>query len=81
MEETLVFTLENDEEYNEISRVTYNDTKYLLLSNAKNPVDTCIRKLVNENNQEYICRLNDDELSKVLNLFIKQSDISSEKNN
>ena len=72
MEESLVFTLENNEDYSEVSRVSYNNFNYLLLSNTKNPKDTCIRKLVRENDKDYLCRLNNNELKMVLNLFIKQ---------
>ena len=66
--------LENGVEYTEVDDLIYNDTKYLLLSNIKNVKDSCIRKISIEDNEEYICRLDDDkEFDIILNLFIKKN--------
>ena len=73
MEEIEVITLENGEDYGIINTCLHDNTKYLLLSNLSNSKDICIRKIINENNKEYITRLNDKELEMVLNLFIKEN--------
>jgi len=66
-----IVILENNEEYNEIKSIVHNDTCYLLLSNASNPKDICIRKIKKENKKEYICRLDEDEFNNIIKLFIK----------
>ena len=49
--------------------------EYLLLSNVKNVKDSCIRKIVIENNIEYVSRLDDDnEFDIILNLFMKKNE-------
>ena len=70
-----VVLLENNEEYNVVNSVTYKEEKYILLSNTTNQKDICVRKLKKENNKEYICRLKDEELNEVLNLFLKENNI------
>jgi len=74
MIEVNTLILENGIEYTEVDDLIYNETKYLLLSNIKNVKDSCIRKISVEDNEEYICRLDDDkEFDIVLNLFIKKN--------
>lgn len=70
-----VVLLENNEEYNVVNSVTYKEEKYILLSNTTNQKDICVRKLKKENDKEYICRLKDEELNEVLNLFLKENNI------
>lgn len=66
--------LENGVEYTEIDELTHNDTKYVLLSNVKNVKDSCIRKIEIEDNEEYLCRLdNDNEFDIILNLFMEKN--------
>lgn len=74
MIEVNTMILENGIEYTEVDDLVYNNTKYLLLSNIKNVKDSCIRKIVIENDEEFVCRLDDDsEFDIVLNLFIKKN--------
>ena len=48
--------------------------EYLLLSNVKNVKDSCIRKIEIENNEELICRLEDEsEFDVILNLFMEKN--------
>lgn len=66
--------LENGIEYTEIDKLVYNNTEYLLLSNVKNVKDSCIRKIEIENNEEFVCRLEDDnEFDIVLDLFMEKN--------
>jgi len=66
--------LENGIEYTEVDDLVYNNTKYILLSNVKNVKDSCIRKISIEDNEEYLCRLEDDnEFDTVLDLFIQKN--------
>ena len=67
--------LENGIEYTEVDTIVYNNNKYLLLSNINNVRDSCIRKIVIENNIEYVSRLDDDnEFDTILNLFMKKNE-------
>ena len=65
--------LEDGEEYAIIDITTYNNNKYVLLSNIANKDKVCVRKVVNEDDKVYICRLEDNELKEVLNLFVKEN--------
>ena len=66
--------LENGVEYTEIDKLVYNNTEYLLLSNIKNVKDSCIRKIGMNNNEEMVCRLDDDnEFDIILDLFMKKN--------
>lgn len=66
--------LENGVEYTEVDDLIYNDTKYVLLSNIKDVKDSCIRKITFENNEEYVCRLEDDkEFDMILNMFVEKN--------
>lgn len=65
-----VITLENGIEYTEIDRINFNNNCYVVLSNLDDPSDFCFRRLVNDNNQEYIVGLeNREEFNNVLKLF------------
>lgn len=66
--------LENGIEYTEVDDLVYNSTRYILLSNIKNVKDSCIRKILLEDDEEYLCRLDDDvEYNKILELFIEKN--------
>ena len=66
-----VIKLGDNIEYTEIDRVNYNHNTYVILSDLDNPNDFCIKKLINENNYEYIIELNDkEEFNNVLKIFI-----------
>lgn len=67
--------LENGVEYTEVDTLVYNNNRYVLLSNIGNVKDSCIRKIVIENNIEYVSRLDDDnEFDTILNLFMKKNE-------
>ena len=66
-----VIKLGDNIEYTEIDRVTYNHNTYVILSDLDNPNDFCVKKLINENNYEYIIELNNkEEFNNVLKIFI-----------
>ena len=73
MEEVNTVVLENGIEYMEVDKLVHDNNTYILLANYQNIKDSCIRKISIENNQEYLCKLNDDELKKVLNLFVEKN--------
>ena len=66
--------LENGIEYTEVDNLVYNDSKYVLLSNIKNVKDSCIRKIIIEDNEEYVCRLDENEFNLILSLFLKKNE-------
>lgn len=66
--------LENGIEYTEVDDLIYNNTKYILLSNIKNVKDSCIRKISIEDNEEYLCKLDDEkEFDTVLDMFLEKN--------
>ena len=74
MVEVDTIVLENGIEYTELDEIIDNDTKYILLSNIKNIKDSCIRKIEIENNEEYLCKLDDNnEYERILKLFIEKN--------
>lgn len=74
MIEVNTIILENGIEYTEIDKLIYNNTEYLLLSNIKDVKDSCIRKIEVENDEELICRLEDEnEFDIILDLFIQKN--------
>ena len=74
MIEVNTLILENGIEYTEVDKLVYNNTEYLLLSNIKNVKDSCIRKIEVEYNEEYICRLEDEnEFDIILDLFMEKN--------
>lgn len=74
MVEVNTVVLENGIEYTEIDELVHNNTRYVLLSNVKNVKDSCIRKIEVEDDEEYLCRLEDDnEFNVVLDLFIEKN--------
>lgn len=73
MIEVNTFVLENGIEYTEVDMLDYNNNKYLLLTNINDVKDSCIRKLLIEDNKEYVCRLDDKEFDDVLNMFVEKN--------
>ena len=68
-----VVTLEDDIEYTEVDKIEYNNNTYVFLSDLENPENFCIRKLITENDEEYIIGLDsDEEFNNVLNLFTQK---------
>ena len=64
-----VVTLEHGIEYTEVQRLSNNDNTYVFLSNLSNPEDFCIRKIVTENDEDYIVGLDsDEEFDKILEI-------------
>lgn len=65
-----VIKLGDNIEYTEIDRINYNHNIYVILSDLDNPNDFCIKKLINENNYEYVVELNTkEEFNNVLKIF------------
>lgn len=65
-----VITLEDNIEYTEIDKIEYNNNTYIYLSDIENPENFCIRKVIIENNEEYIIGLdNEEEFNNAFNLF------------
>lgn len=73
MEQINTIILENNEQYSEVASIVYNGYKYVLLSNVKNFKDICIRKIVIENDKEYVCRLNDEEFKLVFDKLVLEN--------
>ena len=70
--ETIV--LENGVEYTEVDDLVYNNTRYILLSNIKNVKDSCIRKITIQDDEEYLCRLEDEnEFDVILDKFLEKN--------
>ena len=68
-----VITLEDNIEYTEIDRIEDNNNIYVVLSDLENPENFCIRKLINENNEEFIIGLDSkEEFDKVLKIFTEK---------
>ena len=74
MIEVNTFVLENGIEYTQVDNLVYMDKTYLLLSNAKNAKDSCIRRLEIINNEEYLYRLdNNSEFETILEMFLEKN--------
>lgn len=66
--------LENGIEYTEVDDIVYDNVKYILLSNINDVKDSCIRKIIILNNEEYISKLDSDrEFDIVLSLFMEKN--------
>ena len=74
MEDVNAVVLENGIEYIEVDDLVYSGTRYILLSNIKNVKDSCIRKVSIRDNEEYLCRLdNDNEFDTILDMFMEKN--------
>lgn len=68
-----VITLEDNIEYTEIDRIENNNNTYVVLSDLENPENFCIRKLIKENNEEYIVGLDSkEEFDTILKIFTEK---------
>lgn len=68
-----VITLEDGIEYTEVDKLEHNNNTYVFLSNLENPENFCIRKLIKENEEEFIIGLDsDEEFDIILNLFTQK---------
>lgn len=68
-----VITLEDGIEYAIIEEIIHDDKKYVYLTNINNYEDFCIRKVIVENNEQFITGLDDDtEFDLALMLFAKK---------
>ena len=73
MVEVNAYKLENGIFYNEISSIVKDGVRYMLLANRDNNEDICIRKLVNEDGEQYIEMLDLDEFEQIRNEFIQKN--------
>lgn len=65
-----VITLGDNIEYTEIDRINYNKNTYSILSDLDNPDNFCIKKIVIENNCEYVVNIDTkDEFDNALKVF------------
>lgn len=64
-----IYTLEDMNEYSEADSLIFNDNKYLLLSQIDNESNICIRKVVNNDGENYFYRLKGFEFEEVFNEF------------
>ena len=72
-EATNIITLEDGIEYAVIAEITYNEQKYVYLTNINDYTDFCIRKVISENEQEFLVGLDDDkEFDLAVTLFAKE---------
>lgn len=66
-----VITLENNIDYVEVDKIEFDNNTYLFLSNEDNDKDFTIRRLIRENDGEYLQKLsNQEEFDRILKLFI-----------
>lgn len=74
MEEVNTVVLENGIEYMEVDELVHDNQTYVLLTNYKDVKDSCIRKVVMKEEQEYLCKLKDDnEFKTILSLFVEKN--------
>lgn len=69
-----VAMLENGKEYIEILRIESDNNIYILLSNLDDPTDFYIRKIMSDEENEVIVKIEDrQEYEKVIALFLKSN--------
>ena len=74
MTEINTVILENGIEYTEVDDIIYNNIRYILLSNIDNVKDSCIRKIVMLDSEEYISKLDSDsEFDMILSMFLEKN--------
>ena len=65
-----VVTLEDGIEYTEIDKIENDGKTYVFLSNLDNPKDFCVRRLMTDDDGDYIIGLdNKEEFDTVMKLF------------
>ena len=68
--EVNVIELEDGLEYIIVDAIQNEEGKYLFLANKDDDTDVCIRKIIVEEENEYLGKLDsDEELEKVLTIF------------
>ncbi len=68
--EVNVLTLEDNNEYMVISALNDLENKYLILARVEDTKDIVIRKVIKEEDKEYLINLdNEEEFNKVMKLF------------
>lgn len=65
-----VYTLEDGKDFILLDTLEYNNEQYLLLSSEKKSDYICIRKLIIDNNIEYIVKLEEYEFEVVVDQFL-----------
>lgn len=71
--EVNVITLENEKDYEIIDTLKIQENKYLVLSNEEDDYDICVRKVIIEDNKEYIIPLGTkEEFEEVMTVFYKK---------
>lgn len=69
MIEVNTITIDN-KEYIIIGALENNNNKYLFLANENDEMDKCIRKIIVEDNKEYLTELDsDEEFEEIMDLF------------
>lgn len=72
LEDVSVIKLEDGIEYAILEEIVYGDKKYVYLTNINDYEDFCIRKVIKEDNSEFLVGLDDDsEFDLALMLFAK----------
>lgn len=65
-----IIKLENNEEYVIVDAIQNENNKYLFLANKDNEEDICIRKVIENDGQEFLIKLDDEEeFEETLELF------------
>ncbi len=65
-----VYILEDEKDFILIDTLEYNNVKYLLLSSVSNPEYICIRKIIVEEFEEYIVKLEEYEFETIVDQFL-----------
>ncbi len=73
MQEIEIVTLEDNQEYNVITKIELNGFTYLILANTNDDTDMCVRKEIVKEDKSYLAMLSsDEELENVLKEFAKE---------
>ena len=67
MKDCEIYRLEDNHDYLVVYSFDFENSKYKALSEINNHRNICIRKIINENNKEYLSRLEEDEYDRVIN--------------
>ena len=68
-----IVTLEDGIEYDVIDAISNKGNNYLVLQSHNNENDICLRKILTENNTEYMVKLdNENEFKEIMELFYKK---------
>jgi len=59
--EVNVITLDNGVDYMIVDALKVNDNNYFFLVNENDKMDFCIRKVIKENDKEYLVKLDSEE--------------------